>query len=404
MKRGKTMYDNDGTINFRKVFSVGITVVLLFVVLVLSFKLFENVDADEILVVQDPVDGDLHWYINPGIKWQWIGKTTKYLKRDIYLIQEARVRFNDAGHGTIRGSVQYDMPLDSDNLTKLHTRYGSPEAIKDQVIKRTVDKVIYMTGPLMSSRESYAEKRTNLINYVQDQIDLGVYKVQQRESETVDQISGQKKSLIIAEVVIGKDGKEARQERSIVGEFGIKAFNFAIEELKYSDTVEKQIQQQQQITMDVQTAIAEARKAEQRKLTVEQQGAANAAKAKWDQEVIKAREVTAAEQRLRVAELDRQAAEQTKRKLILEGEGEATKRQLIMSADGALEKKLDYWLKGQQVWAGAVKDYQGNWVPSVVMGGSTQSGRAGSGAQDLVDLLTIKTAKELSLDFAIPKK
>lgn len=386
-----------------KVLALVVSAAILVILIIFSGMIVENVDADEILIIQDPIDGDLHWYSSPGVKPQWFGKVTKYKKRDIYTFQEARVRFNDAGHGTIQGSVQYDMPLDAENLTKLHTRYGSPEAIKDQVIKRTVDKVIYMTGPLMSSRESYAEKRTDLINFVQDQIDLGVYKVRQREVETVDQISGQKKSMVVAEIVQGDDSHPIRQERSIVGEFGIKAFNFAIEELKYSETVEAQIQQQQQIAMDVQTAIAEARKAEQRKLTVEQQGAADAAKAKWDQEVVKAKEVTAAEQRLRVSELDRQAAEQTRQQNILLGEGEAKRRELVMSADGALEKKLEAWLASQKVWAEAVKGYTGAWVPNVVMGSDNRGGLAGSGAQDLINLLTAKTAKELNLDIGVSR-
>ena len=62
--------------------------------------------------------------------------------------------------------------------------------------------------------------------------------------------------------------------------------------MPYEETVEAQIRQQQSITMDVQTAIADAKKAEQRAITVEQQGRANAAEAKWAQEQIKATQVT----------------------------------------------------------------------------------------------------------------
>lgn len=38
-----------------------------------------------------------------------------------------------------------------------------------------------MTGPLMSSKESYAEKRTNLIRFIEDQISNGVYKTAQKD-------------------------------------------------------------------------------------------------------------------------------------------------------------------------------------------------------------------------------
>ena len=72
-----------------------------------------------------------------------------------------------------------------------------------------------------------------------------------------------------------------------------------------------------------------------------------------------------------------------------------------MQADGALEKKLQTYLEVSKLYADAIKGYGGNWVPNVVMGGG--AGTAGSGAQQLVDLLTAKTAKELGLDINIPK-
>lgn len=374
------------------------SIILALLVLFTTPKWFEMADADEIVVVQDFFDGDLHWYTSPGIKPQFFGKTTTYPKRDIYRFEGARIRFNEGGHGEIRGSVQSDMPLDVDNLTKLHTRYGSREAILDQVMKRTVDKVIYMTGPHMSSRESYAEKRTDLITYVQDQIDHGVYRVTQRTIREQDPISGQERTRMVAEIVLDNNGTPQRAEPSVVSEFGIRAFNFAIEELKYDERVEAQIQQQQQIAMDVQTAIAEARKAEQRKLTVDQEGAANAASAKWEQEVIKAKEITAAEQRLSVAQFDRQTAEQRRQEQILLGQGEAERKRLNMQADGALEPKLAALVEINKAYAAAIQGYSGSWVPSVVMGGGGNSQVAGGGAMELMNLLMAKTARDLAVD------
>ena len=84
----------------------------------------------------------------------------------------------------------------------------------------------------------------------------------------------------------------------------------------------------------------------------------------------------------------------------LRGEGEGARRRLVMEADGALEKKLQAH-RGQQAHASAIKDYKGNWVPGVVMGGGNGTHAAGSGAQELIDLLTIKTARDLGLDISI---
>ena len=190
-------------------------------------------------------------------------------------------------------------------------------------------------------------------------------------------------------------------------EFGIKVFNLSINEIKYDEAVEAQIKQQQQLTMQVQTAIATAKQAEQETLTAKQQGMANAAKAEWEQKTVAAKEIakaeqektvaeTAAKQKLAVAELDAQAALQFKQAETSRGEGEAARRKLVMAADGALEKKLETYVTVNAAYAEAIKAHQGAWVPSIVMGNNGQT--QGSGAVDLINLLTAKAAKDLSLD------
>lgn len=378
----------------RSIFAIGAGILALFAV-VMSGSIYESVNANEIVVIQSVGTGKLTCYNTPGWKWQGGGSVTSYLKRDLYNIANGRIRFNDAGSGTITGSIQFELPACGEQMLSLHSKYGSQEAIRDQVMGRTVDKVIYMTGPLMSSRESYAEKRTNLITYVQDQLDGGVFKVVQRNVEDTDPISGQKRNTVVAEVAQA-NGQPVRAERSVIGEFGVKAFNFAISDLKYDDTVEKQIQEQQQLAQKVQTAIAAAREAEQRKLTTEQQGAAEAAKAKWDQEVIKAKAVTEAEQKLRVAELNNQEAEQYRQAQLKRAEGDAGYRQKVMQADGALQQKLDAYIRVNAQYAQAMKDYKGSWTPSVVSGGA--NGGSSNAFESLMQMLSVKTARELGLD------
>ena len=368
--------------------------------LILGGQIVEDLDAQRVMCVQAPVSGKLTWHIVQGYKWQGFGTITKYPKRSIYKF-EFPVRFNDGGHGTMHGSIQYEMPLDVENLTKLHVRFGSPDAIQKQLVETITNKAVYMTGPLMSSKESYAEKRNYLISYVEDQIVNGVYKTISKEVKLKDQMTGVDKTVTVVEILL-KDGQPERQEEAVLKSFGIKPFNFAIEKLPYDPTVEKQIEQQQVIAMDVQTSIADAKKAEQRAITVAEQGKADAAKAKWDQEVIKAKYVTEAEQKLEVAKLGRQEAEQLKQREVLLGEGEATRKRLVMNADGALEKKLDVYIKVQERWAAAFEKHPGPLVPSVVMGGGGTTNAAVT-TQTLVELLTAKTAKDLSLQMSVPR-
>lgn len=373
---------------------------LFFAMLIVSTNLFESVDASHILCVQKPVSGKLEWSTSAGVKWQGFGKVTEYKKLSTYEFK-VPVRFNDGGHGTMIGSLNYELPLDAEHLSQLHIKYGSQEAIQKQLIETVTNKCVYMTGPLMSSKESYAEKRTSLIRYVEDQIMNGVYRTSQKEVKTKDQMTGADKTVTLVEIVQNGANPD-RQEEPVLGNYGIKTSNFAVTELPYDEAVENQIKQQQSITMTVQTAIASAKEAEQRAITAAKEGEANAAKAKWEQEVEKARAVVMAQQKLEVARIDADAAGNEKKASILRGEGEAERKRLVMNADGALEKKLEAIVSINKMYADAIKDYKGNWVPGVVMG--SDGARAGGGATALVDLLTAKTARDIGVDLSLAGK
>lgn len=421
----------------RKSLATVISIVSAVVLLFVSCTLAEHIDSDEVMVIQSPFDGTLTWHLDAGVKWQGGGKVTKYKKRDQLWFTEPEnakenesigVRFNDGAHATISGSIAWEMPSDVKNLTALHTRYGSLEAIERQLIKTIVEKCVFMTGPLMSSAESYAARRNDLLSLIDDQIKNGVFKTDVKETKTKDPLTGQEKTVQTVELTKNAAGVVQRESDSPLADFGVKTFNLSIKNVVYDKKVEDQIQNQQKAIMDVQTAIAKAKTAEQDAVTAAKEGEANAAKAKWAQEVIKATEVTKAEQTKQTAVIDANrekevqelgatrdlnvattkalAAEQTKKEQTLLGEGEAARRRLVMEADGALEKKLAAYTEVNRFYADAIRGYQGSWVPNVYMAGggsgsgTASNGTAGSGAMDLISLLTVKTAKDLSLDLA----
>jgi hypothetical protein len=381
------------------IFKLVVGVVIGIICLWSIFQFVEVNSPNQILVVQSPIYGKLTWYNTAGVKWQGFGKVTKYPKRDIYLFK-TQVRFNDGGHGTMNGSISYELPLDVLNLNSIHSKFGSIEALKNQLVSTVVNKAIYMTGPLMSSRESYAEKRNYLIQYVEDQIQNGVYRTVSKETKIIDQMTNTEKTVTVVDIVL-KNGVPERQEDATMSAFGLKTYNFAIIDLPYDGVIEKQIQSQQQIIMDVQTSIADAKKAEQNAITVAKQGEANAAKAKWEQEVMKARAVTEAQQMKEVASLNKDAAEFKKAEQILLGQGEAERKKLVMTADGALDKKLEAYKEVNLNYAKAISEYKGNWVPSVVMG---ENSKGGNGATDLINMLNAKTAMDLGIDMSVKGK
>jgi hypothetical protein len=385
--------------NPKKAIIYGILAIIVFTaIFVISTNMVVNVNADEIVAVQDPIDGEIHIYSQPGLYNQNFGKVTVFKKRSKYEFENP-VRFNDGGHGTMKGSVQYELPTAQVDMSKIIQKFSTQDGLENSLVKTVVDKAIYMTGPLMSSKESYAEKRNYLISYVEDQISKGVYKTVSRETNTTDPMTGAAKTVTVVSIVNGVNGVPERQEESAMSEFKIRTFNFSINALPYDSAVEQQIKKQQELAMDVQTSIADAKKAEQRAITVAKNGEADAAEAKWKQEVIKAKAVTEAQQQLEVATLNKKTAEQNKLANILDGQGEAEKRRLIMSADGALEMKLEAWVKSQEAWAAAFGAYQGNVVPQWVSGGN---GGASNATTDFMNLMNMKNANDLGLSLKVP--
>src|SRR5690606_20448982 len=123
--------------------------------------------------------------------------------------------WNDGGESKISGSVRYDMPVDDESIIKVHSTFGSQESIEHQLIKTNVEKAIFLTGPLMSSKESYAERRSDLISLIEDQANKGVYKTKIVEEEKQDDLTGEPKKAKTVEI-LQVNGVTQRQEVSTV--------------------------------------------------------------------------------------------------------------------------------------------------------------------------------------------
>jgi regulator of protease activity HflC (stomatin/prohibitin superfamily) len=388
----------------KNIVKIVVVSVLAITTLFVAPKLFEDVDAGEVVVIQDPFDGELHVNTEPGFVWQGGGRATHYRKSNQFWFSAPTeegstnlsipVKWNDGGHASISGSVRYDLPTDQESLIKIHSIFGSQEALETQLIKTNIEKAIYMTGPLMTSKESYAEKRNDLIFYIEDQASRGVYKTKQIEVKEVDGLTNEEKMVTKVEIVEKTPGQPIRQEESPIKSYGVRLYNISINGIEYDKSVEKQIQTQQQAIMNVQTAIANAKKAEQDAITIAKQGEAEAAKAKWEQEVVKAKMVTQAEAQRKVAEEEVKTAELNKRRDILEGEGIAAKKRLVMQADGALEQKLAAWKFSEEKKWDAFSKFSGNMVPLYQSGSSNGN----NNAMNWMEIMGMKAAKDLNLN------
>lgn len=387
----------------------------------------EWLDAKHVMVIQYP-NGAMEVFTDPGPKGQWFGTVTRYERRAQFEFDNdkdicrsgfsgkgqgpMKVRFAEGGHGSICGELSYEMPAKKESMIEIQKDFGSQAAVEQALVKTALTNAVFLSGQTMTSTESSAERRSELLHYIEDQMKEGVYKTATKQVRDIDPLTKQERTVTLVDIVRDKEGHAQRNNVSAIKQYGIQLVQTSISEIKYEKSVEDQIQQQQAARAQVNVSIANAIRAEQDARTTAKQGEANAAKAEWEQKTIAAKEVAKAEQEKKVAEthaakqkevarLEKEAAEFTKQKEILLGQGESERKRLVMSADGALEKKLEAYVSVNEKYASAMKEYKGAWVPTTVMGGGT--GTTG-GAAALIDLFTAKTARDLQLDMSVQKK
>ena len=118
------------------------------------------------------------------------------------------------------------------------------------------------------------------------------------------------------------------------------------------------------------TAKTQAAKAIQETITIEEQGKARAAEAKWAQEREKAVAVTKAEQEREVSRLAAEKAEFDKKRIVAQGQAEAEANRLKVAAGLTPQEKAEWDYKTAVGIAEALANSKVSWVPSVMMGGT----------------------------------
>lgn len=365
----------------------GVIAILAVVFVACLGRIGEDVKNEQIVVNQYPFTGEMEYWTTPGFKWQWFGKTTHYYKTSQLwfgaedenkqqLGNPIPVIFNDASEGMIYGSLRVKLPTDPTYLARIQTDYNGMDRLMNDLVRPTVTKVIYSSGPLMSAFESYAEKKNDLIEYITDQLNNGVYKTAVKTIETIDPISGEKKTVKIATLVADENspGGYARSEKSPFQYYGIsiganEGGQVSISKIDYSQKVKDQIAQQQEANMMVQTSKAKTLAAQQEAIRAEEAGKAAAMEAKWQQEKIKAVEVTKAEQAYEVARLQALEAKEIAKKIEQEGAAKAAANRQLVAAGLTPAERAEWDYKTAVGVAEALAKSNVKWVPEVMIAG-----------------------------------
>lgn len=369
-------------------------------------SLVERNKAGQVQVLQS-LSGKMSARIEPGWYYQGFAEVTNY-KQNVTVgfgdvegegsadINAVDVIFNDGSKAAISGIIRVQLPPNEQALVDLKKQYmgGYDHFVQNGVVP-VVENAVRLAANLRSAQDAY----TTLAVFqeeIYDQLKNGTYKTRSVTKE-VTNAAGEQEKVKVTEKVLDEAGNPVRVPH-VLQDLGCKVTQCQIKVPQFDKSVEGMIQQRKEQALKTEVAKQEAIRAEQEAKTIAAQGQADATKAKWEQEKLKATAVTEAEQKKEVARLDKEAAEFTKQKLILEGQGEAEKKRLTMQADGALKQKLEAYVAVQEIWAKAFAE--GYKVPTVDMGG----GQGGTASWDAaMKSITLKQLQDLGLDMNIKK-
>lgn len=267
-------------------------------------------------------------------------------------------------------------------MSKIQRDFGSEEALINNLVRPTLYKVVTACGPLMSSLESVSETRTDLIAYITDQLNNGVYKTKSIKNEVINELTGEveirTQSVIIED--INAPGGYARQEVSPFSQYGISCGLVSIIDIKYDAATQDQIDAQKQANLAVITSKTKSIEAMQRTIQITEEGKAATEKAKWEQEQVKIVAVTKAEQEREVARLAAEKAEFEKKKVIAEGQAQAEANRLKVAAGLTPQEKAEWEYKTK---VGVAEALSKTVWPKIVMSGD---GKGGNNAMDVIAL------------------
>ena len=377
------------------------TAVVAVVFMIMSASLFEDADKSKNYVCQMPVTGQYKIWTDGGLKWQGFGNVNEYDKTSQVEFSQltkdahgyvatgdnpaASVTFNDKGKGMIVGSFRVVLPNDVANMSKIQEAFGGEKNLISNLVRPTLYKVVTACGPLMSSLESVSETRTDLIFYIDDQLNNGVYKTRIVKEEVTNDLTGEKEVRVRSEIVSDPNAPNgyARQEVSPFSQYGIKCGLVSVIDIKYDKATQDQIDAQKQANLAVITSKTKSLEAMQRTIQITEEGKAAAEQAKWEQEKIKAVAVTQAEQEYEVAKLAAMKAQEEAKKVKYEGEAKAAANRALVAAGltplerATIEKETAIGI------AEALANSKVRWVPEVMFNGA---GGGDNTAMDAVGL------------------
>lgn len=400
--------------------------VLLVIIALLIFGIFgvTTLDRNDIgyYKVVQTVTGNMKVRQQPGWYFKWFSTITTWKEADTLFWSKwpdegkkgdtaIDVRFADGGVGYVSMNVRYMMPVEEEKRLQTQRVFKNNDAFQLGAIEQMAMQASQIAASMMTAEGSYRNK-PQFMSYIIDQVVNGLY-----ETRSVEVQRGDNDTITLQEIVKDEMEQPIRKPRDLES-YGVSIVNVNVTDIDYEKDVQEKINQKREKAQEAELAKYEAEKSRQDTIAAEELGKKELMVAKYEEDQVKVRATIQAEQEKQVAEIKAQKElavaelEMKKAEVELETEklraeavrvqasAEAEAKKKLIEADGALAQKLEALMQINQVWADAYTQQRP--TPDIILGGgSGGESYTGLDANSFMQMLLVKTAKDLSLDFEI---
>jgi len=344
-----------------------------------------------------------------------------------------QVRLADNWTGDVTQTTRFAIPQDPEQFLAMARTFRTPERLINTTLKPAVTASLDSVSNMFTMEEYYSGgKRDQFKSEFKDTIEKGRAQVKQvslnqaggvirsRAAPSDSDVAADTSEVgdtevrkVLIEKVLDASGNEIRIPHDF-SEIGLTVASAILENVDPDDEYERQIGERKKAASRRVVAREQRLEQEEQRLLAIQQGETDIAKRQAEAKVNQIEQTTNAEttKKLSLIEAERikeeaEIAKQTaainldKARIDAEAvtvaaDAEAYAKEAILLADGALAQKLAAWTEAQRVWADAAARIN---VPATVIGG--ESGTAGNalGTVDtFMQMMMIKTAKDLQVD------
>lgn len=311
------------------------------------------------------------------------------------------IMFSDKITARMKGIAQFVLPSTEEDMILIHNTHRTPQSLVQKRLAPYAKECIQSAAQQMTADLHSSGGRAQMSQDYNQQLREGVVLLKTTERTVFDSIDNETKRVYENIVQIDSKGFPLRKISSI------KEYNISIADAQITDVdYDPKFEERRSKLIDAATKTAVSKSdlivAQQATLTKKAEGEQELVKIEYEQKQSQTKQVVEAETKVKVAEQDKlqqkiayEGAQFEAKKIIELANANSYEKAKLIQADGALEQKIKAYVTVQQFWSDAFAKYQGDVVPQTIMGGGNNGGNA---AQNFMDIMTLKAAKDLNLN------